>query len=238
MSHIIMKITNSSVGKIWVRLKVKLPISLSQKPGYLPSNVLRTIVLENKDSLERNIGAEIVTVNEVTWDSPTLTTERSTIKVVTVLPTTFQGSLQEYYTSFLPYVLGAFCLTAAFIVGFVFYRRSKLRGTRIQPETTSNKSEEELIILSSRKTSKSTRPRSASNDTKRTGSNQTDLKSLDDQLENLRRNKYRFSSESDLRELIQPNSKLCNDDETEDTSPGNALFLTKSRLRELTKVST
>ena len=89
--------------------------------GYLPSNVLRTIVLENKDSLERNIGAEIVTVNEVTWDSPTLTTERSTIKIVTVLPTSLKGSLQEYYTTFLPYVLGAFCLTAAFIVGFVFY---------------------------------------------------------------------------------------------------------------------
>ena len=51
---------------------------------------------------------------------------------------------------------------------FLNLRRTKLRETRIQPETTSNKSEEELIILSSRKTSTSTRPRSAPNDTKRT----------------------------------------------------------------------
>ena len=54
------------------------------------------------------------------------------------------------------------------IVFFFNLRRSKLRKIRIQPETKSNKSEEELIILSSRKTSTSTRPRSAPNDTKRT----------------------------------------------------------------------
>ncbi|KAJ7337307.1 39S ribosomal protein L38, mitochondrial [Desmophyllum pertusum] len=88
---------------------------------------------------------------------------------VTVRPT-----IRDYYSSFLPYVLVALCLTAAVIVGFTFYRRSKLREVRVRPEPEPQ-TEEELLVLPSRK-STIVRPCSAPNDTTRKAHYQSDVK--------------------------------------------------------------
>jgi len=233
-----MKITNSSNGKVWVRVKVKLPETVPLLPGsgYLPSVVLKRIVLENKVPLEKNLGAEIVTVREVAWDQPTLPPINSSVSLITLMTVTDPPTtLQDYYSSFLPYLMVALCLIAAFIVGFAFYRRSKLREARILPEPESNKSEEELITLPSRKSSTNTRPRSAPDDTNRTGNHQSDLKLSKNNPDGSHRNKYmyRFRSESRLRELTESDSESSGDEETDDR-----IFLTKSRLREMTEIST
>jgi len=85
--------------------------------------VLKRIVLENKVPLEKNLGAEIVTVREVAWDQPTLPPINSSVSLITLMTVTDPPTtLQDYYSSFLPYLMVALCLIAAFIVGFAFYR--------------------------------------------------------------------------------------------------------------------
>ncbi|KAL9975612.1 hypothetical protein ACROYT_G012793 [Oculina patagonica] len=238
MSHVIMRVANGSDGKVWVRVKVKLPSNVPHisGSGYLPSIVLKKVVLDNKSSLEKNLGTQIVTVKEVVWNHPTLppiissSVSLSTLMTVTVTPTT----LQDYYSSFLPYVLVALCLTAAAIVGFAFYRRSKLRDVRVQPEPESP-SDEELLVMPSRK-STFVRPSSAPIDTARKDNYHSDLKPSNEDAEDYNRcNKYLFRSEPRLRGLTVLDSKSLNED-TEDTFQANAnIFLSAARLRELTE---
>lgn len=92
-------------------------------PGYLPSVVLKKVVLENKQGLEKSLEAQIVTVTEVVWNHSTLPPIRSLpVTLSTLMTVTVRPTIRDYYSSFLPYVLVALCLTAAVIVGFTFYR--------------------------------------------------------------------------------------------------------------------
>ena len=94
-------------------------------PGYLPSSVLKALVLKNKPPLEKRLGVQILTVREVVWDHPTLPPMKSSsvslsVRVTaTEIPTVLQN---QDHSGFLPYLLVALCLTAAVIVGFAFYR--------------------------------------------------------------------------------------------------------------------
>jgi len=94
-------------------------------PEYVPSIVLKTLILKNELPLEKGLGVQILTVREVVWDHPTLPPMKSSSVslsvglTVTDIPTTLQN---QDYSGFLPYLLVALCLTAAAIVGFVFYR--------------------------------------------------------------------------------------------------------------------
>lgn len=92
---------------------------------YLPSIVLKRVILRNKLPLQKRLEVEILTVRQVVWDHPTLFSVKSSsvslsvLVTATVIPTILQN--QDYY-GFLPYVLVALCLTAAVIVGFAVYR--------------------------------------------------------------------------------------------------------------------
>lgn len=92
--------------------------------GYLPSVVLKRIILESKTPLEKNLDAKIVTVKEIGWDQPNpspvkpSSASSSIIRTITVQPTT----RQTHYPGFLPYVLAGLCLLAGLIVIVAFYR--------------------------------------------------------------------------------------------------------------------
>lgn len=94
-------------------------------PGFLPSSVLKTLVLKNKPPLEKSFGVQILSVREVVWDHPTPPPMKSSAVslsvrgTVTDIPTDLQN---QDYSGFLPYLLVALCLTAVVIVGFAFYR--------------------------------------------------------------------------------------------------------------------
>ena len=110
----------------WRGLKKKKQISFFFLvfQGYLPSVVLKRIILDGKTPLEKNLGAKIVTVKEIGWDQPNPSsvkppsTSSSTNRTITVRPTT----RQTHYSSFLPYVLVTLCLLAGLIAVFAFYR--------------------------------------------------------------------------------------------------------------------
>ncbi|XP_015751752.1 PREDICTED: uncharacterized protein DDB_G0271670-like [Acropora digitifera] len=162
-SHIMAKITRSSNGKAWLRVKVTFPVIVESLPsgaGYLPSHVLKEIVLKNKAHLEKNLEAEIVAVKEVAWNQPitsviqlsvTLTTK---VTATARVPTTIHRYIKP---NFLPYVLVALSVTAVLIIAFALCRRRHLRKLRILPQSISNSTEEELttFVLKSSKTDNS-----------------------------------------------------------------------------------
>lgn len=162
-SHIMAKITRSSNGKAWLRVKVTFPVIVESLPsgaGYLPSHVLKEIVLKNKAYLEKNLEAEIVAVKEVAWNQPitsmiqlsvTLTTK---VTATARVPTTIHRYIKP---NFLPYVLVALSVTAVLIIAFALCRRRHLRKLRILPQSISNNTEEELttFVLKSSKTDNS-----------------------------------------------------------------------------------
>ncbi|RMX53124.1 hypothetical protein pdam_00015545, partial [Pocillopora damicornis] len=125
MSHVVLKVVHGLDGKVYVRCKVKIPMNVPHVPGsgYLPSVVLKRIILESKTPLEKNLDAKIVTVKEIGWDQPNpspvkpSSASSSIIRTITVQPTI----RQTHYPSFLPYVLVGLCLLAGLIVIVAFY---------------------------------------------------------------------------------------------------------------------